>query len=189
MELWDLYDHRRQPTGETIVRGEPIPEGRYHIVVHICIFNEDGQMLIQQRQPFKSGWSGMWDITVGGSAIAGETSQAAAQREVWEEIGLKIDLENQPPVCSVTFSYGFDDYYIVHQQTRLSDLKLQPEEVAQVRWATRQEIQQMQENGTFVPYQSGFLDFLFFSASASGVLDEKETYISKENYGKATGTL
>ncbi len=172
MELWDLYDHRRRHTGETVVRGEEIPQGRYHIVVHICIFNEDGQMLIQQRQPFKSGWSGMWDITVGGSAVAGETSQAAAEREVWEEIGLKIDFGNQAPAVSVTFSCGFDDYYLLYLQPRLSDLRLQPEEVAQVRWATRQEIKKMQENGTFIPYQEGFLDFLFFRASASGVLEK-----------------
>ena len=48
-------------------RGEPMKDGDYHLVVHICIFNTDGKMLIQQRQPFKDGWSNLWDITVGGS--------------------------------------------------------------------------------------------------------------------------
>ena len=33
MELWDLYDEQWQKTGETAVRGEKLPEGRYHMVV------------------------------------------------------------------------------------------------------------------------------------------------------------
>ena len=55
MELWDVYDVDRQLTGKTMVRGEPFEKGAYHIVVHICVFNSEGQMLIQQRQPFKHG--------------------------------------------------------------------------------------------------------------------------------------
>lgn len=32
----------------------------------------------------------MWDLTVGGSAISGDTSQMAAEREVYEEIGYPL---------------------------------------------------------------------------------------------------
>ena len=31
MELFDLYDDERNFTGETIERGAPLPESRYHI--------------------------------------------------------------------------------------------------------------------------------------------------------------
>ena len=92
MEFWDLYDIDRRATGEMHPRGERMPEGRYHLVVHVVIFNTQGEMLILQRQPFKEGWPNMWEVTVGGSAIAGDTSRTAAQREVLEEIGLRIDL-------------------------------------------------------------------------------------------------
>lgn len=37
MELFDLYDDERNFTGETIERGKPLPENRYHLVIHICI--------------------------------------------------------------------------------------------------------------------------------------------------------
>lgn len=47
MELWDLYDIDRRKTGETHVRGVDVPEGRYHMVVHVVIFNSRGEMLIQ----------------------------------------------------------------------------------------------------------------------------------------------
>ena len=106
MEFWDLYDRDRIPTGETHQRGKPVPPGRYHMVVHVVIFNTKGEMLIQQRQPFKEGWPNMWDITVGGSAVAGDTSRTAAQREVMEEIGLAIDLSGAQPKLTIPFTWA-----------------------------------------------------------------------------------
>lgn len=53
MELFDLYDDERRLTGETIERGAPLPESRYHLVIHICILGSDGKMLIQQRNRSK----------------------------------------------------------------------------------------------------------------------------------------
>ena len=116
MEIWDLYDINRIPTGETMIRGEKIKENRYHLAVHICIFNKQGEMLIQHRQPFKSGWSDLWDITVGGSAVSGDTSQTAAEREVLEEIGYKLDLSNIRPSFTINFKNGFNDIYLVERE-------------------------------------------------------------------------
>ena len=42
MEIWDLYDINRLPTGETMIRDEKIKENRYHLAVHVCIFNKQG---------------------------------------------------------------------------------------------------------------------------------------------------
>ena len=88
MELWDVYDKDRIKTGKTMVRGAEFAPDSYHMVVHVCMFNSRGEMLIQQRQPFKEGFPNLWDITVGGSATAGDSSQDAIEREVFEEIGL-----------------------------------------------------------------------------------------------------
>ena len=122
MELWDVYDENRIPAGRTMVRGEPVLDGDYHLVVHVCIFNGKGEMLIQQRQPFKKGWSNMWDITVGGSAVKGDTSRAAAEREVFEELGLKIDLNGIRPRLTVNFDGGFDDIYCIDLNVDISKL-------------------------------------------------------------------
>ena len=47
MELFDLYTADRVKTGRTMVRGEPVPENYYRLVIHVCIFAPDGRMLIQ----------------------------------------------------------------------------------------------------------------------------------------------
>ena len=44
-------------------------------------------------------------------------------------------------------------------------LTLQQEEVAAVRWASQAEIEAMIDDGSFIPYQKGLIDYLFFSRS------------------------
>ena len=136
-ELWDIYTKDRVKTGRLHRRGERMQDGEYHMVIHVCIFNSRNELLIQQRQPFKKGWSNMWDITVGGSALQGESSSQAAEREVFEEIGLKL----------------------LEQEVDLEGLRLQEEEVLAVSWASKEVVMQMQEQGTMIPYW--FLDRLF----------------------------
>lgn len=161
MELWDVYNRDRTKSDKTMVRGDKFESGAYHLVVHACIFNSKGEMLIQQRQPFKSGWSNMWDITVGGSAIAGDTSQTAIEREVFEEIGLKLDLQNVRPHLTVNFDEGFDDIYLIEKEVDLNELKLQYEEVQQVKWASIDEIYQKLDEGVFIPYYKSLIKLLF----------------------------
>ena len=162
MELFDLYTADRQKTGRTMVRGEPVPEGFYRLVIHVCIFNQEGQMLIQQRQPFKRGWSNLWDITVGGCAQAGDSSQTAAERETREELGLDLDMKDARPTLTIQFESGFDDIYVLTRNVDLSTLRLQPEEVQAVRWASKEEILQMIDDGRFIPYEKSLIELLFF---------------------------
>lgn len=158
-EFWDVYTQDRERTGRLHQRGSKVKNGDFHLVVHVCIFNSSNQLLIQRRQPFKKGWPNMWDLTVGGSALAGDSSRQAAEREVLEEIGLKLDLSGRRPNFTVNFSDGFDDYYIVRQDVDIDKLRLQQEEVRCVRWVDREEALLLQREGLMVPYW--FLDKLF----------------------------
>lgn len=158
-EYWDVYDENRMPTGKLHRRGEPMQQGEYHIVIHVCVFNSKGELLLQQRQPFKEGWSNLWDLTVGGSAIAGETSQMAAARELKEEVGISYDFNQIQPNFTFYFEHGFDDYYLITYDTDADNLKLQPEEVRRVRWMKKEEVLEMDRKGLMVPYD--FLEALF----------------------------
>lgn len=168
MELWDLYTRDREKLDQKAVRGEPLPEGTCHLVVHVCLFNSRGEMLIQQRQPFKSGWSNYWDVSVGGSAVAGDSSQAAAQRELREELGLDLSFEGIRPALTLHFDQGFDDVYLVEREVDVKSLTLQYEEVQAARWASLPEILRMVQEGVFIPYHESFLELLFFLRNHKG---------------------
>ena len=62
---------------------------------------------------------------------------------------------------TVNFEGGFDDFFVVTRDLDLGDLRLQKEEVSDVRWATLEETLAMLENGQFIPYPPSFLRFLF----------------------------
>lgn len=167
-EIIDLYNADRELTGETWLRSEPLPEGRYRLVVHVCIFNSHGEMLIQKRAGDIVRWPGMWDISVGGGASAGDTSQKAAERETEEELGLKIDFSDKRPVFTVNFYGGFDDFYTINMEVNPEDLHLQEEEVADAKWASREEIEAMIDEGTFIPYHRDLLHYMFFTREKRG---------------------
>ena len=162
MELLDLYTYEREKTGRTMVRGTATPEGLYRLVIHICIFDTEGRMLIQQRQPFVHGWANMWDVSVGGCARAGDSSREAAERETREELGIELDLAGERPSLTICWENGFDDYYTVIRPVDLQELKLQPEEVQTVRWADKDEVLRMIDEGIFIPYEKSLIELLFF---------------------------
>lgn len=167
-EIIDLYNVNREHTGQTAIRGEKLPEGTYRMVVHVCIFNSKGEMLIQKRADDIVRWPGYWDVSVGGGAGAGDDSRSAAERETAEELGLHMDFSNRRPVITVNFKDGFDDFYTVQEDISLDDLRLQKEEVAGAKWASKEEVEAMIDEGTFIPYQKDLLGYLFFAREGRG---------------------
>jgi len=173
MELWDVYDKNRNLTGRQMIRGSEFLEGDFHLVVHVCIFNSKNEMLIQQRQPWKKGGANMWDLTVGGSALSGDTSEQAAERETLEEIGYKINLSEEIPFFTINFEVGFDDYYLIEREIDIKDLTLQYEEVKDVKWASKEEIIDLVKEGKFIDYY--FIEDLFEMRKHRGA--HRGTYI------------
>lgn len=165
MELWNVYDQYRHLTDSIHKRGEEMKAGDYHLVVHVWIINDDGQFLIQKRQPWKIGFPDMWDCSAAGSAVMGDNSEQAAIREAKEELGIDLDIEKGERIFTVKFSQGFDDIWLVRQNVALEDLHLQEEEVADAKWATEEEIREMAETGEFIPFN--YLDLLFEMANSS----------------------
>lgn len=147
MEMVDLYDENRLPLGRTAERYAPKGEGEYRVVVHICVFDSRGRLLIQQRSREKAVWPEAWDVSAAGGVDAGETSRQAAEREFREELGVALDLTGVRPSCTVNFDGGFDDFFLVERDLGLEELTLQKEEVARARWAELPEILDMVDRG------------------------------------------
>lgn len=160
-EVWDIYDENRIKTGRTMIRGNEIKNGDYHLVVHVCIFNSKGELLIQKRTLNKKSYPGMWDVSVGGSAILGDSSQTAAERETLEEIGLKINLQDKRPRITLNFKGGFDDVYLIEMDVNIDELVLQEEEVSDVKWASLEEVLTLLKENKFVDYDENLIKFYF----------------------------
>ncbi len=174
MEILDIYDINRNKTGKTIIRGMDIPNKAYRLVVHVCIFNSKNEMLIQKRQPFKEKWPSKWDLTAGGSAVQGETSQDAVERELFEELGIRINFKDIRPNMTINFENGFDDIYLIQRDIDINSLKLQNEEVQKVEWASKEKIFSLIKNEEFVPYHLSLIQLFFDTKNQYGCIMHKE---------------
>ena len=73
-EVCDIYDIYGNRTGKTFVRGEPLSDGQYVMVVDVWIVNSKDEILIQKRSDLKKDLPGTW-ATHSGCVLAGENSQ------------------------------------------------------------------------------------------------------------------
>lgn len=160
MEILDLYDKQRQKTDKTYIRGANQPKGLYRLVVHVCIFNSKGELLIQQRA-YNKKMPGLWDVTCGGAVSTGESSQFAAGRELYEELGINIDFKDIRASLTANFPKGFDDFYVLNKDIDINSLSLQAEEVIDARWESLERILELKKSGKFVSYKESFIRFLF----------------------------
>jgi 16S rRNA (adenine1518-N6/adenine1519-N6)-dimethyltransferase len=91
-EIFDVVDENDQVTGQA-TRGEVHARRLLHRAVHVFVFNKRGDLLLQQRSMFKDAHPGVWDSSVSGHLDAGETYQAAAVRELAEEMDIRPEAE------------------------------------------------------------------------------------------------
>lgn len=150
MELIDLYDENKKLTGEKIIRGEPMPNGRYKLSIHMWIMNSLGEIYIQKRAETRKLFPNKWE-NPGGGALSGQNSQETFIREFEEELGITPDLNNSKLILTIKREKDFVDLWFVKQDFNVSDLKLQTEEVAGAKWTTLEDIDKMIKNGEFCP--------------------------------------
>ena len=87
-ELFPIVDEEGQVVGKA-TRGECHGGARLlHPVVHLHVFNNNGEIFLQKRPEWKDIQPGKWDTAVGGHIDYGETPEEALVREVREELGI-----------------------------------------------------------------------------------------------------
>ncbi|MCL2494952.1 MAG: NUDIX domain-containing protein [Oscillospiraceae bacterium] len=172
-ETWDLYDANRKPTGRICRRGDPIPPGDYHLVVHVWIRSGD-KYFITRRAPEKEAYPLIWEAT-GGAALIGEDSLAAALREVKEETGLTLKPENGLMFESIRREGEFCDFadvWLFRQEVSLDDFISQPGETIDARLVTPAELRAMLHEKTCFPF--AYMEQLFLFAD---ILEREELLI------------
>lgn len=92
-EMFDVVDENDVPVA-TASRADVHARNLIHRSVHVFIFNKRGDLLLQKRSALKDLCPGLWDSSVGGHLDVGEAYQAAAIRELAEEMGIS---QESPP--------------------------------------------------------------------------------------------
>lgn len=162
MEIVDKLDKRKESLHKTDERYKRV-DGEYCQYVHVCIMNDKNEFLIQKRSPYKKIYPNKWSQT-GGAVDAGETSLQGAIRETKEELGIDLNKENMEFMLAFKRMHSFVDVWLARQNVNLKDIVMQKEEVQDVKWVTKEELEFMLKRnemvGTVNLYYKMLLDLL-----------------------------
>ena len=143
MEKWDAYDGQlNKIDGLTLIRGEEIPDGIFHLCCEIIVKHNDGTYLLMQRDKRKH-LGGMWEATAGGSALQGEDPLTCAIRELREETGISDDKLME---IGRVLHYGHQTYYVEYlcnTDVGKESIILQDGETSAYKWVTCEELRKM----------------------------------------------
>ena len=160
-EVWDILNENGNTTGKTTVRGVGfLKPGEYHLVVHIWVLSSDGKFLIQKRSESKKLMPGEWAAT-GGAAISGETSFKAANRELFEELGIPSTPDTLKKILRLKRRNSLLDVWVITCDIQTTSLNLQESEVAEAKWVTQTELKSMIKSGKFHNYGREYFDKVF----------------------------
>lgn len=118
-------------------------EGKLHRAFSVFIFNEKGELLLQQRALTKYHCPGLWSNTVCSHPRPGEQVEAAAHRRMKEELGFDGPVKE---VFSFIYKVKFDNGLTEHEFDHVLVGKFEPkpvlnkDEVAAVKWVGMQEL-------------------------------------------------
>ena len=132
----------------------------YHIhrSVMFFVFDDQDQVLVNQRSERKEIYPGYWSIACGGHVLAGESYDAAVRREVKEEVGL-----DAPARLITSFQKRTADErenVKVYAVTADREPVLFPDEIAQGRFMSLAEINEMLSRADFLPETATLLKIL-----------------------------
>jgi len=88
-EIFDVVNERDEVIGQA-PRREVHARGLRHRAVHVLVFNARGEVFLQKRSQLKDTAKGKWDSSSSGHLDTGEDYDAAAVRELREELGLVV---------------------------------------------------------------------------------------------------
>ena len=151
-ELCDLYDRNLKPLNKTHIRNTPLENGEFHFIVSVLSINKDGKILITKRHPDKN-YGGMWEIS-GGSVLAGETPPEGAKRELFEETGLKAEINELLYMGQIIRDKSgcIHNFYLYNGDFSEKDITLQETETVDYRLVTPYQIYKMAKSGEFLDF-------------------------------------
>ena len=156
-EMLDVVDDDDRPQFRA-ARERVLREYHIHRAVMFFVFDDEGRVFVNQRSDKKEMYPGYWSIAFGGHVLAGESYDDAVRREIREEVGL-----DAPARLITSFQKRTADErenVKVYAVTADREPVLFPDEIAQGRFVSVAEINEMISRFDFLPETPTLLKIL-----------------------------
>lgn len=140
-ELLDIVNDNDEVTGQAM-RSVVHQQGLQHRGVHVFLFNDQGEMLIQKRSADRANSPSLLDCSVSEHVKAGENYLEAAMRGLKEEMGV-VGIEVKP-LGKIKMEYGPKDNeisFVYEGRVKPEGVIFDPIEISEVRFMSLDEIQ------------------------------------------------
>jgi len=161
-EYFDIYDETgnhvgRAPRSEC--HGNP---SLLHHTSHVVVFHPDAErILLQKRSMSKDVQPGRWDTAVGGHVDPGEDYLAAALRELREELGFVAEAKDLRHLFDSKIRNEIESEDVrVYGLQSAGPFRRQPEEIDEIRFWTRAELNDPENRKSFTPNLIAELELL-----------------------------
>lgn len=148
-ELIFTVDENNQPI-EPLERHAAHKQGVWHRTTDIAVVNSKNEILCHKRSILKDTGPGLWDACFGGHMAPGTEAVDGAVIELGEESGLIVkpaDLEFAGTVPHIQANNKEFRYLFVYRwDGPFSDLKLEEDEVSEVKWVPIDVVRSNREN-------------------------------------------
>lgn len=175
MEIWDSYNNQLIKQNTDLVRGQPIPDGLYHIVVEVIVRHIDGDYLAMQRAYTKSKFPGAFEISAGGSLLKGENPLEGIQRELLEETGILCydfkQIYTEVNDNQHTIYIG----YICNVDCDKNSIKLQDGETISYKWINHNEALDFIRSNNYVTLHRIRIEPYIYRIELENYLDKEVT--------------
>lgn len=133
-EIFDVVDSSDRVVG-TARRGEVHARGLLHRAVHIMVVRGNGDVFLQKRSMGKDSYPGRWDSSASGHLDSGEGYEAAALRELQEELGIHVESISQIGSLQASKVTG-NEFVKIYKATSEGPFTLHPEEIDDGKWVS-----------------------------------------------------
>lgn len=173
MEYLDVVNENNELTGKTEERDTIHKNGIWHREVTVWIMNKEGEILLQKRAATKKQYPNKWALCAG-HIDAGEHYEAAMLREIYEELGIKLTIDEldflgiykvMEKTNNIQNNY-FNYTYFFKTDLKVEDYKIELKELSEVKYITLKELEENMKTGnddmTFIsrPYMPEILEIL-----------------------------
>ena len=149
-DVVDIYDENKNKTGKTKVRHkDTLDSGEFIIGVQAIIINSNKEILISQRSEFKEKLPLKWECN-GGALLSGEDIIEGLIREIYEELGIKLQKDKAIFLKTAKNDHRFKEIYLFKYDVHIENLIFSDGEVRDAKWVSIDEFMKMFNDGEIV---------------------------------------